>query len=611
MPACSSINNWSASLKPETELPGGINGASLRRLLRYGLAWPKLLWQGAALLLLTTLGQVLGPVLVKIFIDDYIATGQYPPRDLLLLGLTYAALYALSAWSGYQNAMRFNQIAFSVIRTIRAQVFAAILRKPLRYFDHRPVGSLVSRITNDTEAIKELFVQVVSSFVQNLTLIIAIFAVMAWLDLRLMLLCSLILPSMVVVMFFYQRLSAPRYHHARSVLSRINAALNESIEGMRLIQVFNQQERFSGTFRGLSHELFRARMRNLRLDALMLRPLPDLLRTLTLAALLLYFGTQSFSGAVEVGVIYAFVNYLSRITQPIVEMTQRLSLLQQAVVAGERVFEILDEPGEASVSAEPAVLRGAVRFEGVSFSYDGTHRVLEDIDFSVPAGGFLAIVGHTGSGKSTLISLLLRFYAPEAGRILLDGKDLAGLSQESLRNGIGVVMQDPFISAGSVRDNITLGLPLSDAQVETAARQARLHDHVMSLPDGYNTVLGERGSRLSTGQRQLLSLARTLARNPRILILDEATASIDSHTEFLIQEALQALRGRTTLISIAHRLSTIMAADTILVLHQGRIMQRGSHQALMSSSGLYRHMHDLQQRRSGVEEGLGSGLMEP
>lgn len=589
-------------MNQDDELRQGINTATLRRLLRYSLAYPRLLWQAAGLLLLATLGQVMGPVLVKVFIDDYITTGQYPGGELAMLGGAYVLFYGLSAWAGYQNAMRFNQVAFSVVRTIRAQVFAAVMRKPLSYFDHRPTGSLVSRITNDTEAIKELFVQVMSTFVQNLTLIVAIFIAMAWLDVRLMLVCSLILPTVVVVMYFYQRMSAPRYHQARSVLSRINASLNESIQGMRLIQILNQQHRFTAQFRGISQDLFKARMRNLRLDALMLRPLPDLLRTLTLAGLLLYFGTQSFATTVEVGVIYAFVNYLSRITQPVVEMTQRLSLLQQAVVAGERVFAIMDAPGEAGSTGLHPALQGAVRFEHVSFSYDGRQSVLADIDLQVPAGGFFAIVGHTGSGKSTLISLLLRFYAPQTGRILVDDTPLALLDQQTLRAGIGVVMQDPFISAGTVRDNITLGLDLPEAQVVEAARRAQLHEFVMSLPQGYDTPLGERGGNLSTGQRQLLSLARTLARHPRILILDEATANIDSHTEAVIQQALAGLRGRTTIISIAHRLSTILQADQIIVLHQGRIMQQGTHRELLERDGLYRHMHELQRQKEVVEQ---------
>lgn len=590
-------------MNQDAEVRKGINTASLRRLLRYSLAYPRLLWQAAGLLLLATLGQVMGPVLVKVFIDDYITAGHYPAQELVLLGGAYACLYGLSAWAGYQNAMRFNQVAFSVVRTIRSQVFASVMRKPLSYFDHRPTGSLVSRITNDTEAIKELFVQVMSSFVQNLTLIIAIFIAMAWLDVRLMLVCSLILPTVICVMYFYQRLSAPRYHQARSVLSRINASLNESIQGMRLIQILNQQQRFAAQFRNVSQDLFKARMRNLRLDALMLRPLPDLLRTLTLAGLLLYFGTQSFANPVEVGVIYAFVNYLSRITQPIVEMTQRLSLLQQAVVAGERVFGIMDEPGEAQAATRKCSLDGAVRFENVGFSYDGRQTVLADISFAVPAGGFFAIVGHTGSGKSTLISLLLRFYSPQSGRILVDEMPLAELDQDALRTSIGVVMQDPFISAGSVRDNIALGLDLTDEQITEAARQASLHDVIMALPQAYATPLGERGGRLSTGQRQLLSLARTLARRPRILILDEATANIDSHTEAVIQQALATLRGTTTIISIAHRLSTIVQADQIIVLHQGRIMQQGTHRELLEHDGLYRHMHELQRQKEVVEQG--------
>jgi len=588
-------------LNQDDELRQGINTASLGRLLRYSLAYPRLLWQAAGLLLLATLGQVMGPVLVKIFIDDYITAGRYPARDLVQLGGAYAFLYGLSAWAGYQNAMRFNQMAFSVVRTIRSQVFGAVMRKPLSYFDHRPTGSLVSRITNDTEAIKELFVQVMSTFVQNVTLIIAIFIAMAWMDVRLMLVCSIILPTVILVMYFYQRLSAPRYHEARSVLSRINASLSESIQGMRLIQILNQQKRFTGQFRSISQDLFNARMRNLRLDALMLRPLPDLLRTLTLAGLLLYFGTQSFSNTVEVGVIYAFVNYLSRITQPVVEMTQRLSLLQQAVVAGERVFGIMDEPGELQAATGHKELRGAVAFEHVGFSYDGQQPVLGDINFAVPAGSSFAIVGHTGSGKSTLVSLLLRFYSPQTGRILMDETPLDQLDQETLRRCVGVVMQDPFISAGSVRDNIALGMELSDSDVVEAARKAQLHDFVLTLPKGYDTLLGERGGMLSTGQRQLLALARTLARKPRILILDEATANIDSHTEAVIQQALATLRGTTTIITIAHRLSTIIESDQIIVLHHGRIMQQGTHSQLLARDGLYRHMHELQLRKSAEE----------
>ena len=598
------IRDWREPLNLDDKHSEGLDLSALWRLLRYALAYPRLLKQAGGLLLLATAGQVLGPVLVKIFLDDYVTQSHYPVLELAGLAFVYVLLYALSAWAGYQNAMRFNEVAFNVVRTIRSQIFAAVMRKPLSYFDHRPTGALVSRITNDTEAIKELFVQVMSTFVQNVTLIIAVFIAMAYLDVRLMLMCSIILPTVIVVMFFYQRLSAPRYHRARSVLSRINANLSESIQGMRIVQMLNQQKRFNSDFRNISQDLFKARMSNLRLDALMLRPLPDLIRTITLAGLLFYFGTQSFDSVVEVGVIYAFINYLSRITQPVVEMTQRLSLLQQAVVAGERVFGIMDEAGESQLSTSKMIGAGKVQVEGLGFSYDGEHPVLEDIDFCVEPGQFYAIVGHTGSGKSTLMSLLLRFYEPQKGRILIDGIPLDQIDQTNLRDQMGVVLQDPFISAGSVRDNITLGLPISDEKVIAAAQQSQLHEFVMSLPDGYDTLLGERGGNLSTGQRQLLSLARTLAREPRILILDEATANVDSHTEAVITKALNKLRGSTTILAIAHRLSTITHADQIVVLHQGRVMQQGSHQALLEQDGLYRHMHELQLQKALVVDAV-------
>jgi ATP-binding cassette, subfamily B, multidrug efflux pump len=584
-------------LHQDDELPQRLDRRSLRRLLRYALAYPRLLKQSAALLILGTLGQVMGPVLVKIFLDDYVTRSHYPLNDLLLLGFAYAALYGLSAWAGYWQAMRLNEIAFSVVRSLRAQVFSTVIRKPLSYFDHRPTGKLVSRITNDTEAIKDLFLHVLSTFVQGIVLMIAIFIAMAILDPRLMLVCLIVVPVMIMVMLTYQRLSAPRYHKARSILSQINATLSESVQGMRIIQLMNQQRRFNEDFVKTSQSHFTARMTNLKLDAMLLRPMPDLLGTLTLAGVLFYFGSLSMTTAVEIGVIYAFVNYLARITEPVLQMTQRLSMLQQAVVAGERVFEILDEGSQTHISANQHITRGHVEFKDVSFSYDGEHPVLQNISFNVEPGQFYAIVGHTGSGKSTLMSLLMRFYAPQTGQILLDGWQLHEIDQDSLRNQVGVVLQDPFITTGTVRDNICLGLHMTDEQIVRAAEQAQIHEFVMTLPLAYDTPMDERGANFSTGQRQLLSLTRTLAHQPRILILDEATANIDSHTEAVIQSALMQLKGSTSIIAIAHRLSTITAADQILVLHQGEITQRGSHQQLLVHEGLYRNMYLLQQSR--------------
>jgi len=581
-------------LLPDEELPGKVNHRSLLRLLKYSLAYPRLLWQAGALLLLGVLGQVMAPVLIKIFIDDYITESYYPVNELATLAGIYVVLYLISAWAGYYQAMRLNRVAFNVVRSIRSQVFVTVIRKPLAYFDHLPTGKLVSRITNDTEAIKDLFLHVVAAFAQSIALILGVFVAMFILDWRLMLVCVAIMPLTVFIMLMYQRLSSPRYHRARSILSQINGTLSESIQGMRVVQLMNQQQRFNTRFTGVSQGYFKARMRNLKLDALMLRPMPDLLKTITLAGLLLFFGMQSMQTAVEIGVMYAFITYLSRITEPVLLMTQRLSLLQQAVVAGERVFTILDDGTESHVHAREQIEQGRVTFDEVGFSYDGVKPVLNNISFDVMPGEFYAIVGHTGSGKSTLMSLLMRFYSPQAGQILLDGKPLSDIDQDSLRNRVGVVLQDPFITTGTIRENITLGREIDNDRVIEAAEQAQLHDYVMTLPQQYDTVMDERGGNFSTGQRQLLSLARTLAHDPLVLILDEATANIDSHTEAVIQQALMKLKGRTTIIAIAHRLSTITAADTILVLHDGEVSQRGTHAELLEEPGLYQRMYELQ-----------------
>lgn len=569
---------------------------TLLRLLRYSLANRKLLAQALSLLVIATAADVAGPLIIKVFIDDYLRPAQWPWNELAILAGAYIVLQLLAAGASYLQALRLNAIAVDVIQRLREEVFTKVLRLPLSYFDRTPTGSLISRITNDTEIIKDLYVNVIGAYAQNLVRIIGIFIAMAILDFRLMLVCLGFLPIVGGLMFLYQRRSTPLFQKARQLLSEINSSLHESIQGMTVIQLFNQQAAFQKRFAQTADAHFRARQQNLRLDAFMLRPLVDLLHMVLLGGLLFLFGVTSLSEPVEVGVIYAFITYLGRFIEPVIELTQRLSLFQQALVAGQRVFALIDTPPiHYATDNDLRVERGEVRFEHVCFGYDDKRQVLNDLSFHVPHGAFYGVVGHTGSGKSTVASLVLRFYDPSSGTIYIDGQPLHKIPEDELRWHMTIVQQDAFVFSDTVAANIAMGLPLSDAQIETAARKANLHEFICSLPNGYATVLSERGSNLSTGQRQLLSLARVLARRPKILILDEATANIDSHTERLIQDALHALRGEVTLIVIAHRLSTLRDADQILVLHQGELIQQGSHQQLLTQDGLYRHLYQLQE----------------
>jgi ABC-type multidrug transport system fused ATPase/permease subunit len=568
----------------------------LRRLLGYALTSRRLAHQALALLLITTAAEVAGPLLIKRFLDEHVVPGNWQMHAIAVLAVAYVFFMLLAAATNYLQEVRFGLIAQNAVQGLRRQVFDRVMQMPLSEFDRTPTGSLISRITNDTESIKELYVSVVGTAIQNAMRILGILIAMALLDWRLMLICLLFVPVVVVLVYFYQRLSTPLFHHARGLLSDINAQLHESVQGMKVMQLLGQEPRFRRDFTRIADEHYRARMRNIRLDSMILRPMVDLLQKLILIGLLFTFGYQSLHGAVEIGVIYAFVTYLGRFAEPLIEFTQRLNLYQQAIVAGERVFTLLDRDDLTPAGdAQACIEAGQVEFDAIRFSYDGRTDVIREVSFTIPPGGFHALVGHTGSGKSTLTQLLLRFYQPQRGSIRIDGQPLAQFSDRELRRHVGIVQQDPFIFNSSVRDNITLGQDFSNAAVEQAARQAGLHAHVMHLPQGYNTVMGERGGILSTGQRQLLALARTLVHEPRILILDEATANIDSHTEAGIQRALQQLRGKVTLLVIAHRLSTIEKADRILVLHHGEIVQHGTHSALLKQQeGIYKHLYDMQ-----------------
>ncbi|MEJ2043050.1 MAG: ABC transporter transmembrane domain-containing protein [Reinekea sp.] len=566
------------------------------RLISYALAYKSTLVQAFSLLLIATGAGVLGPYLIKVFIDDYLTQSRWEAQPIALLAIIYIIAQVVGARAFLAQAIRFNRIALDVIQRLREQVFAHVMTLPMSYFDRTATGSLISRITNDTEAIKDLYVNVISVFVQNFVRIFGMLIAMSFLDTRLMWICATLVPIVIVLMFVYQKISTPIFQRVRSLLSDINARLNESIEGMSVIQLTNQQRAFDQAFSRTSTDHYRTKVRNIAIDGLMLRALIDFIHLLLLASLLYGFGLLELSqqGAVQIGVIYAFINYLGAMKEPLIDITSRLNMAQQALVSASRVFQLLDEAAIAKKNQTMQPADSSIEFNVSRFSYDAKKDVLTDVYFTVKQGDFIGIVGHTGSGKSTLMSLLMGFYPVSDGDVRIGGVSLNDLADSDRTLMVGYVQQDAFIFSGTIADNIRLELSLSENEIIEAAKQAQLHDAIISMPDGYQTMLTERGKNLSTGQRQLLSLARTLARKPSILILDEATANIDSHTERLIQTSLMQLRGKVTLIAIAHRLSTVRDADQLYVLHQGKVQQHGTHQQLMQMEGLYRHMYELQ-----------------
>ncbi len=569
------------------------------RLMRYMM--PHKLRLALALLLLgaATATDVLQPILIKVFLDRYLIPRHFPEQRLIDLGAAYLLLVLLTAAFNVVQLLLFQMLALDIIQRLRVDLFDKVQQLALSFFDQTPVGVLVSRITNDTEAILDMFMTVLSTFVQNITILVGVMVAMFALNVRLALYCLVLVPVIGAVMWMYQKVSSPLFHTARQRLSLLNAKLNESLQGMSIIQAMRQEPRLRQEFGELNESYRKVRYRNTQVNGILLRPLTEVIYLGALMLVLAYFGGESFSRAVNIGVLYAFVSYLSRFFEPINNMLQRLNSFQQAMVSASRVFQILDNPSRrpmAEGEGEPVITRGEVRFEDVSFSYDGTEEVLKHISFTAKPGQTVALVGHTGSGKSSTINLLMRFYPVVKGRITIDGVDLRQYSDDELRSKMGLVLQDPFLFVGDVTSNIRLGdQHISDDSVRQAAEFVQADQFIDRLPGGYHAPIGERGATLSTGQRQLISFARTMAHDPVILVLDEATASVDTETEDAIQAVLQKMRHGRTTIAIAHRLSTIQDADLILVLHHGEVVERGTHQELLSKKGLYHKMYLLQQ----------------
>ncbi|MFF2449768.1 ABC transporter ATP-binding protein [Neobacillus sp. NPDC058068] len=570
----------------------------LFRLLSYTKPHKKMISIAFVLLLLTTIGDIVLPYLVKIFIDDYLTPGKLEFQPLLILGSIYMGIQIVKAVLMFFQFVKFQEIALYIIKQLRIDVFSKVQSLGLKYFDKTPAGSIVSRVTNDTEAIKDMFVTVIATFIQSGFLLTGIFIAMFILNVKLALFCVIIIPILLFVMNLYRKLSSRFYLDMRERLSQLNAKLAESLSGMSIIQVFRQEKRLRHEFGDINEQHYKAGMKNIKIDGLLLRPAIDLIYIFALIIVLSYFGITSFQHSVEIGVIYAFINYLDRFFEPVNQMMMRLSLYQQAIVAGSRVFRLLDEEELAPAQTDEkkiAIKQGKIEFKDLSFSYDGKRDVLKNISFTANPGETVALVGHTGSGKSSIINLMMRFYEFERGEILIDGESIRHFTKPELREKMGLVLQDPFLFYGTVKDNIRLhNESLTDEQVKEAARFVQAHTFIDRLEDGFDHKVVERGATFSSGQRQLIAFARTIAANPKILVLDEATANIDTETEEAIQTALAKMRKGRTTIAIAHRLSTIQDADLILVLHQGEIVERGTHQELLALGGLYHKMFLLQ-----------------
>ncbi len=572
------------------------------RLLGFVAPYKAALAAAMVMTLITAGSGLAGPYLIKIAIDSALARG-----DLAQLGLV-ALLYLLTlatAWVGsFGETYIVSWVSQQVLNSLRMRLFTHLQRLSLSYFDQREVGRIMSRLTSDVSALNEVATNTLVGLSSDLFVLVGVLVLMLSMDLSLSLLTFTVIPIIYVASMVFSELSRTSYREVRRRISILNGALAENLTGVRVVQAFCRQRLNAERFDQINQENFQANRRAVLISAVY-NPVVELIAALATATIIWYGGAKVLNGVLSVGTLVAFMSYVGRFFAPIQDLSARYTSLQAAMAAGERVFELLDTP-PAIVDKPGAIelppIKGHVKFENVVFGYNPEIPVLKGISLEAQPGDMIALVGETGAGKSSIINILCRFYEIQSGSITIDGYDIRDVTVHSLRRQIGLVLQEPFLFSGTVRDNIRYGrLDATEEEIIAAAKAVGAHEFIMRLPLEYDTEVHERGTQLSVGQRQLISFARALLKDPRILILDEATSSVDTETELVIQEALKKLlQGRTSFV-IAHRLSTITRATKIIVLQQGRIVEQGTHQELLTKEGYYYKLYTMQWRAAQQE----------
>ena len=582
---------WSQEIPVKEQL------SIFKRLLRFVMHFKNEMIIAGIGALLVSIINVLLPYGLQYFLDNFLVKADVTTQIILFAGFLYAFGSVVKGILQFTYEYFFALGSEKSLEGLRAELYQKLHTLGMRYFDQTPAGSIVSRVTNDTMTLSN-FLTVLSSVVMSFFSIISAMVAMFSTNVMAGLIVLAFLPLLLVIIWQYSKRSSKLYRSYRERLSRINTNLNESIEGVSLIQQFKQEKRMTNHFEDENTALMKTRFNMINLNSLLLSPLTSLLYSLALALTLMYFGFPLRETFVPAGVVYAFSQYISQFFNPIANMMDQMTFFQDGIVAGKRIFRILDNTDyEPKQNAEKGltITQGKIEFKHVSFSYDGKNEILHDISFTVNPGETLGIVGHTGSGKSSIINVMMRFYEFYQGEVLIDGVDIKKYPKAELRKKLGLVLQEPFMFYGDINSNIRLyNKDITDEQIKEAAETVQADGFIDNLPGKYHAKVGEGGSEFSQGQRQLISFARTLVTDPKILVLDEATANVDTETETLIQQGLKRLRkGRTTL-AIAHRLSTIVDADQIIVLNDGKIVERGNHEELLSQKGYYYNLYTLQ-----------------